>query len=63
MLKAAGQPISFLARAQVDQRSDPRKKMVLARPQKKKRNGFLEELGEVMRRCLHIPVAKLVKEV
>ena len=37
--------------------------MVLARPQKKKRTGFLARLGEVMRRSLHIPVARMVKEV
>ena len=27
------------------------------------RNGFLKRLGEVMRRCLHMPVAKVVQEV
>jgi RNA-directed DNA polymerase len=61
----AGEPFDFLGYTfrWVDQRNDPSKKMVLARPQKKKRNGFLERLGEVMRRCLHVPVAKLVKEV
>jgi RNA-directed DNA polymerase len=61
----AGEPFDFLGYTfrWVDQRKDPGKKMVLARPQKEKRNGFLERLGEVMRRCLHMPVAKLVKEV
>jgi RNA-directed DNA polymerase len=60
-----GDPFDFLGYTfrWVDQRKDPSKKMVLARPQKKKRNGFLERLGEVMRRRLHVPVAKLVKEV
>ena len=47
----------------VDQRNDSGKKMVLTRPQKKKRNEFLERLGGTMRRCLYMPVAKVVKEV
>jgi RNA-directed DNA polymerase len=61
----AGEPFDFLGYTfrWVDQRNDPGKKMVLARPQKKKRDGFLERLGEVMRRALYVPVAKLVKEV
>src|SRR5262249_7689411 len=36
---------------------------VLSRPQKKKRNEFLERLGETMRRKLYMPVAKMVKQV
>jgi RNA-directed DNA polymerase len=61
----AGETFDFLGYTfrWVDQRNDPGKKMVLARPQKKKRDGFLERLGEMMRRRLHVPVAKLVKEV
>lgn len=61
----AGEPFDFLGYTfrWVDQRSDPGKKMVLARPQKKKRTGFLARLGDVMHRCLHIPVARMVKEV
>jgi RNA-directed DNA polymerase len=61
----AGESFDFLGYTfrWVDQRNDPGKKLVLARPQKKKRNGFLERLGEAMRRCLHVPVAKLVMEV
>jgi RNA-directed DNA polymerase len=61
----AGEPLDFLGYTfrWVDQRNDPRKKMVLARPQKDKRNGFLTRLGEVMRRLLHVPVAKVVQEV
>ena len=61
----AGDPFDFLGYTfrWVDQRNEPGKKMVLARPQKKKRTEFLERLGEVMRRRLHMPVAKLVKEV
>ena len=62
---AAGDPFDFLGYTfrWVDQRNDSGKKMVLARPQKKKRTGFLARLSEVMRRCLHIPVAKMVREV
>lgn len=61
----AGEPFDFLGYTfrWVNQRNDTGKKMVLARPQKDKRNGFLTRLGEVMRRLLHVPVAKLVREV
>jgi RNA-directed DNA polymerase len=61
----AGEPFDFLGYTfrWVNQRKDPGKKMALARPQKKKRDGFLKRLGEVMRRCLHMPVAKVVEEV
>jgi len=61
----AGEPFDFLGYTfrWVNQRKDPRKKMVLSRPQKKKRNEFLERLGEAMRRCLYVPVAKVVKRV
>jgi RNA-directed DNA polymerase len=61
----AGEPFDFLGYTfrWVNQRKDPRKKMVLSRPQKKKRNEFLERLGEVMRRKLSMPVAKVVKQV
>lgn len=60
-----GEPFDFLGYTfrWVNQRKDPRKKMVLSRPQKKKRNEFLEKLGETMRRRLSMPVAKLVKQV
>jgi RNA-directed DNA polymerase len=61
----AGDPFDFLGYTfrWVDQRNDPSKKMVLARPQKRKRTEFLECLGKEMRRRLFVPVAKLVKEV
>ena len=61
----AGDPFDYLGYTfrWVDQRKDPGKKMVLARPQKKKRTEFLERLGEVMRRHLYVPVAKMVKAV
>lgn len=61
----AGKPFDFLGYSfrWVDQRKDAgRKKIVLARPQKKKRDSFLEDLGETMRQRLYVPVAKLVKE-
>ena len=61
----AGEPFDFLGYTfrWVDQHKDPSRKMVLTRPQKAKRNGFLARLSGVMRRCLHVPVAKVVKEV
>jgi RNA-directed DNA polymerase len=61
----AGEPFDFLGYTfrWVNQRKDPRKKMVLSRPQKKKRNEFLERLGDEMRWRLFMPVAKLVKQV
>jgi RNA-directed DNA polymerase len=61
----AGETFDFLGYTfrWVNQRKDPRKKMVLSRPQKKKRNAFLEQLGEAMRRRLFMPVAKVVKQV
>jgi len=61
----AGEPFDFLGYTfrWVDQRNDSGKKMVLARPQKEKRNGFLARLGEEMRRRLYMPVARLVREV
>jgi RNA-directed DNA polymerase len=61
---AAGEPFDFLGYTfrWVDQRNDSGRKMVLARPQQRKRTEFLRRLGEVMRRRLYMPVAKLVKE-
>jgi RNA-directed DNA polymerase len=61
----AGDPFDFLGYTfrWVVQRDGSGRRMVLARPQKKKRTSFLARLAEVMRRCLHVPVAKVVKEV
>jgi RNA-directed DNA polymerase len=61
----AGEPFDFLGYTfrWVDQRSDPGKKMVLRRPQKKKRTRFLRTLATVLRRKLHIPVEVVVREV
>ena len=47
----------------VDSDGAPGKKMVLARPRKKKRTEFLRTLGETMWKCLHHPVAELVRRV
>jgi RNA-directed DNA polymerase len=47
----------------VDSDATPGKKMVLARPQKKKRTGFLRTLTETMWKCLHHPVAEVVRRV
>ena len=62
---ASGEPFDFLGYTfrWIPNRRDPKKRMVLCRPQKKKRTGFLRELGRVMRRCLHVPVAKVVRDV
>jgi RNA-directed DNA polymerase len=61
----AGEPFDFLGYTfrWVDQRKTPGKKMVLCRPQKKKRTRFLRELKVILRRRLHVPVEKVVKEV
>ena len=61
----AGESFDFLGYTfrWVDQRNDSGKKMVLARPQKKKRTELLQRLSEQMRRRLFLPVAKLVAEV
>jgi RNA-directed DNA polymerase len=44
-------------------RSNPEKKMALPRPQKKKRTRFLRGLSQAMRRCLHMPIEKVVQQV
>lgn len=61
----AGEPFDFLGFTfrWVDQRKKPGKKMVLRRPQKKKRTGFLRKLGETLRKCLHVPVAEVVQRI
>jgi len=47
----------------VDSDGSPRKKMVLARPRKKKRTEFLRKLGAVMRKCLHRPIVEVVRRI
>jgi RNA-directed DNA polymerase len=61
----AGEPFDFLGYTfrWVDHSAAPGKKMVLARPQKKKRTQFLRALTETMRKCLHRPVVEVVRRV
>jgi RNA-directed DNA polymerase len=61
----AGQPFHFLGYTfrWVDQRNKPEKKMVLARPQKKKRTQMLRRLAEAMRKHLHVPVVEVVRRI
>jgi RNA-directed DNA polymerase len=61
----AGQTFDFLGYTfrWVDSGRTPGKKMVLARPQKKKRTGFLRTLTETMWKCLHRPVADVVRRI
>lgn len=42
-------------------RDDPQKRVVIKRPQKKRRTRFLREIGEVLGRSLHIPVKEVVQ--
>jgi hypothetical protein len=60
-----GEPFDFLGYTfrLVDGRKPGAKKMVLARPQKKKRTEFLRQLGETMRKYLHRPVVEVVRRV
>jgi RNA-directed DNA polymerase len=61
----AGEPFDFLGYTfrWVDTGGTPPKKMVLARPQKKKRTNFLRKLGEVMSKHLHRPAVEVVKRI
>jgi RNA-directed DNA polymerase len=61
----AGEPFDFLGYTfrWVDQQGAPGKKRVLARPQKKKRTRLLRELGETMRKRLHVPVVEVVQRL
>lgn len=61
----SGEPFDFLGYTfrWVPQRKDPTKKMVLARPQKKKRTRFLRTLNDALRRSLHIPIKRVVQEI
>jgi len=47
----------------IDSGGVPGRKMVLARPRKKKRTEFLRTLSAVMRKWLHRPVAEVVKRI
>ena len=61
----AGEPFDFLGYTfrWVDQRKAPGKKMVLRRPQKKKRTRVLQKIGAVLRKHLHVPVTRVVREL
>jgi RNA-directed DNA polymerase len=61
----AGESFDFLGYTfrRVDHGEAPGKKMVLARPRKKKRTEFLRALTETMRKCLHRPVAEVVQRI
>jgi RNA-directed DNA polymerase len=61
----AGEPFDFLGYTfrWVSSGGSPTKKMVLARPRKKKRTEFLQKLTETMWKCLHRPVAEVVQRV
>jgi len=61
----AGVPFDFLGYTfrWVNQRKTPDKKMVLRRPQKKKRTRLLQKVGETLRRHLHVPVAQVVRRL
>jgi len=61
----AGEPFDFLGYTfrWVPQRNAPTKKMVLKRPQKKKRTQFLQRVGEALRKRLHVPIAEVIKVV
>jgi len=61
----AGETFDFLGYTfrWVNQRKAPGKKMVLARPQKKRRTRFLRALSETLRKCLSLPVEHVVQTV
>ena len=62
---SAGEAINFLGYTfrWLPTRKNPRKKMALCHPQQKKRTRFLRELGDVLRRHLHVPVEDVVQQV
>jgi RNA-directed DNA polymerase len=61
----AGEPFDFLGYTfrWVPQRNDPSKKLVLRRPQKKKRTHFLRQLSQRLRKHLHVPIAVVIKTI
>lgn len=60
-----GEPFDFLGYTfrWVDHGSTPGKRMVLARPQQKKRTEFLRALGTTLRRHLHRPVVEVIRRI
>lgn len=61
----AGEPFDFLGYTFrcVGSKRSPNKTMVVARPRKKKRTEFPRALGDTMRKCLHRPVAEVVRRI
>lgn len=62
---AAGETFSFLGYEfrWVTSRSNPGKKIPLARPLKKRRTRFLREVHATLRRCLSVPVEQVIRYV
>jgi RNA-directed DNA polymerase len=62
---STGEPFDFLGYTfrWVSSRKNPKKKMTLCRPQKKKRTRFLRELSYMLRCSLHVPVQQVVRGV
>jgi RNA-directed DNA polymerase len=62
---AAGESFDFLGYSfrWVNQRGKPGKKMVLSRPQKKKRNRMLRTVGQTLKRNRHRPVQWVVRHI
>lgn len=62
---ADGEPFDFLGYTfrWVDHEGTPGKKMVLARPQRKKRTEFLRALKAMVRKHLHRPVVEVVRRI
>lgn len=62
---ARGEPFDFLGYQfrWVDHRCKPGKKMILARPQRKRRTRFLRALRAELRKHLHHPVAWVIREL
>jgi RNA-directed DNA polymerase len=60
-----GEPFDFLGYTfrWVDQDGKPGEKMVLSRPRKKKRTQLLTKVGQTLRRSLHHPVGKVIREL
>lgn len=61
----AGEPFDFLGYSfrWVNQRNRSGRKMVLARPQKKRKERFLRELQSTLKKCLSRPVEDVVKRI
>ncbi len=62
---SAGETFDFLGYtfSWVPSRKDPKKKMALARPMKKRRTRFLRSLKATLRWCLSIPIEEVIRNV